>query len=174
MYKINRRGIGTVGKLCIIAFLLVIAIFPTSRDGFVKEWYTEEETVHKIELKKTLDCNVKIANNKKKSWSLTNLGENLLVIVDIASTEVLRLKIECDDGVEIDEKGKIFVYNETMKGPSLVISLYNPIEILGKKADVKGSIKIYHEYDKVRTVNRYRMVPGKVWKIWWMWLLLTD
>lgn len=164
----KRRGIGTIGTALIVLCCLIVALFPTSHDGLVEEYYKEKELVHRIDLKKTIKCDIKIADNRIKSWSFTNLGETLRVVIDISSTEEIRLKIESKNGIEIENKNKILHYNKTINGPSLVISLYNPLELFGRKADLTGSIKIYHEYDKIIEVRKSRIVPGKVWNIWWM------
>ena len=166
----KRRGLGAIWWTIVILIILG-AMFPIQVDGYVKEYYTLEKIVMKKELKKTIDCDCNIGNNKEKDWSLTDLGENLRIIVDISSTEDIILKVESKNGIEINNRNRIFLYNCTMEGPSLVIELQNPWEMFGEKAELHGSIKIYHEYYKNVQTTNYTLKPGKVWTIWWMRIL---
>jgi len=151
-------------------FILVSvgAVYPIQVDGLVREYYTEEETILKRVLKKKIDCEFTIGNNREKDWSFTSLGDNLIIEADISSTEIIVFKAESRNGVELNIKDNILYHNETVVGPSLVISLYNPWELFGKKARLEGSIKIYHEYNTTVQTTKFDNVPGKVWTIWWM------
>ncbi len=166
----KNRGLGSVGWL-ILLVLGFGTFFPILVDGEVKEYYTVEETVIKSELVKKIDCDFNLGNNKERDWSFTTLGDNLKINVDISSTEIIILKIDSKNGVETNDRDNILLFNKTVEGPSLVVSLYNPWEVFGEKAELQGSIKIYHEYNATVQTTKYNLVPGKVWTIWWVSLL---
>jgi len=163
----HRRGVSSIGAVLLIVSL-VAAFFPISVNGLVREYYSEKAVEHKCILKKTIDCNLKIGNGKDKDWSFTSLGSNLTLIIEISSTEVIKLKIETIDGKIIDDNNKIFHYNKTIHGPSIVVTISNSWEIFGERAELTGYIKIFHEYDEVVEIQKYRLIPGKIWKIWWI------
>lgn len=156
----------------LVVFGILVALFyPVQRDGMVRKYYTIEETIPKKVLKKAIYCDFKIGNNKEKDWSFTALGDNLIIVVDISSTEEIVLKVESMNRNEINQKANIFYFNRTIEGPSLVLSLYNPWEFWGEKAELDGSIKIYHVYNETIQIKKYELVPGKVWTIWWIPIL---
>lgn len=155
--------------IILIIIVVIITVFPTPRDGIVDEPYYEEMLVLTNDLKKRINCkDIEIKNGETEDWSYTELGELLRVVIDIASTKVLILSVESKSKIEIDEKDSIFHYNETMDGPSLVIKLINPLMDFGGKAELSGSILIYHEYYKTVQIKNTRQVNGTVWKPWWM------
>ena len=163
----NRKAIGTIVAVIILG-IVTVACIPVQVDGMVDEHYTETELQHRCTLVESINCDVKISNGKDKSYSFNKLGDNLRVVTDISSTEVIKLKIESINGIEKDLLKKIILFNTTMKGPSLVIKLENPWELFGDAAKITGSIHIYHEYDEWVEIDKVRKAPGKVWRLWWM------
>jgi len=171
--KTKRRGLGPIGWIMLI-LISVSSFYPIQADGFVKEYYTVDKTTLKKVLKKTIDCDFNLGNNKEKDWSFTSLGDNLIIEVDISSTEIIVLKTESKNGVEVNLKDNILLFNKTVEGPSLVVSINNPWDLFGEKAELQGSVKIYHEYYETVETREYNLVPGKVWTIWWMPVLFGN
>lgn len=153
----------------ILLLILVVIFFPVTKEGIKTERYTVDTTIHKSDLKETLRCSFELGNGKTEEWSLTDLGADIRIIIKVASTAEIILKVESDRGTEIEEKGKIFDYNETMSGPLLAISLSNQFRFPGEKAELSGTMKIYHEYEKVVQEWRSREVEGTISKAWWLW-----
>jgi len=155
-------------KIISLVVVLLVIFFPVKKDAMVTEHYTEEIEVLERELKQEFDCDIEIKTRDTVEESYTDLGDNIRIVIDVASTQDINLEIQSSEKLEINEKAKIFNYNFTTKGTSLVIKMFNPnYPIVGRDAQLSGKIQIYHEYLTVETIDKTRQVPGKVWTIWW-------
>jgi len=153
----------------ILALIILIGVFPIQVDGYITEHYTEEEEYLEKEKVVSIDCDFKLTKAGTFEKSYTELGDALRIIVDVASTQNIDLEIQSSEKKEIKKTGKIFNYNITAKGTSLVVILKNPsLPILGYDANLSGKIEVYHEYITTRNIDKTRQVPGKVLRIWWM------
>jgi hypothetical protein len=161
--------------LCII--ILIIFAIPSYEDGMVTEFYEEKYTDRIKELKEEISCDLEIPNGGSDDWAFTELGEDLRIVSEIASNVDLRFTADTDEGIVIDTTNNIININQTLNGPTLVLTLknINPIEdILGSKATTTGFIDIFHEYDKEITQTLTRQVPGKVLRWFSLWRYITE
>jgi len=161
-----------MNKRLILLFIIILLIAPTPGEGLVNRpyWVDEINYIKDIKININLE-NTVINNGDSEDLIYSDLGENLRVVINIASGVELRLTVESINGVIFDNSNSIFEYNETVEGPSLVIKLKNQWELLGKAARLSGSIKIIHEYYIIEQVKKFAEVNATVWRPWWFWFI---
>ena len=156
-------------RVKLLLILLIIIVFPIRLDGFKTETYTVEEDVFVRELVENIDCDFKLSKADTFQKVYAELGDDLRVVVEIASTMNIELEIQTREKIDVKETGNFFSYNITLNGPSLIIKLINPtLPIIGKDAELSGGMTILHEYNTTKSVIKTREVPVKIWKIWWL------
>ncbi len=160
---------GMVGLLpIIIMVILTIIVFPTPRQGIIEETRWVQENVTSTYLVKELSCDIKISNGGDKTWNLNDLGKNLTIAIDITSEEIVDIQVEGVQGKCYSNKGKIILDQIAVDGPSLVISIHNPLDITLQRATLNGEISIYETVTELKDIKIIEKVNGTILRPWWM------
>jgi len=139
--------------LFVLLLIIVVAVFPTP--------HTRIRMEHKSVLLRRLDCSGTLKDGYYWYWDLTDLPPYVRIVVDVGSTEEVRVYIKSVEGVVCDREGKVHDYTLYAKGPSLHVEVINPTTFgLGSSAVVSGGIEVYHDYEARTEYTE--------WTLWWM------
>lgn len=141
--------------LAFILILIAIAIvFPTP--------HTLMRTEARRDLVKHLDCSGTLKDGYSWHWGLTELPSYVTIIINIRSTEEVRVYIKSVEGIVYDKEGKVHdCLINYVRGPSLYVEIINPTMFgSGPSAVMSGGIEVC--YDHVV------QVPYTAWLPWWM------
>ena len=150
----KKRDLRIPAIVSFVVFLLILAFLPTPHARIKNE--------SKSDLESFLDCSNTIKDNWLIHWDLTDLSDNLKIVVDVGSTEEVKIYVKSVEGTVSNEQGKIHDYTVYGIGPSLYVEIKNPGPIIGSgpSAVVSGEIRVYHDYEE--------QVSYIEWLPWWM------
>ncbi len=155
--------------LVIVAAIFIAFTFPTPHARTRQESYTEYETVTKTDQVYSLLCSRTLKDGYSLSMGWTDMQDETKIVVDIQSTEEVRVKLKDITSTFYDSTRKIHDVTFLRSKVSYDISVENPSLFgTGPSAVMTGSIKAYHIYEAQELITKYRTVPYTKWLPWWM------
>ncbi len=169
---------------CIVAIVLVTFPIPHARTR--QESYIEYETVTTTDLVSNLDCSSTLQDDSTLHGDWTEMPNEAKIVVDIESSEDVKVKLTDGHGVFYDAIKKVhnatfirsnqFKYGMGSQPPyepegtdaTFDESVTNLLHFgQGDSAVMSGSIKAYRVYEEQVPVTKYRTVPYEQWLPWW-------
>jgi ABC-type dipeptide/oligopeptide/nickel transport system permease subunit len=135
--KKHRLISGVFVAIIILAVALVIIPTPHAR--------TRTETASDFE--KWIGCWGTLTDGKTYDWDLANLSITIRVIVNVSSTEDVRIRITSSEGEVSNILQTQHNYTLNATGPYLHASIENPTSQSGLPAIMSGDIEIRHYYE---------------------------
>jgi peptide/nickel transport system permease protein len=135
--KKHKLMIGVLVAIVILAVALVTIQTPHTR--------TKTETTRDFE--KLIGCWGTLIDGGTYQWNVTNLSATIRVVVNVSSTEDVRIRITSSEGEISNVLQTHHNYTINATGPYLHASINNPASPSGLPAIMNGDIEVYHYYE---------------------------
>lgn len=151
--KLKRHKKMVCAVLGITVLVIVLTIIPTPRVRVRNE--------ARNDLEQWLPCWGTLTDGQSWQWNPTTLPSNLRIVVNISSTEYVKVLITNPEGNVYNKLWNMHDCTINASGPYLHVNIENPtLSGSGASVVVTGDIRIYHDYEVP--------VSYTEWLPWWM------
>jgi len=149
--KIRRHKLMTFAVLGVSILVIALVVAPTP--------HVRAKIQPQSHVEKWIGCWGTLIDGKSYDWDLTNLSSTVRIVVNVSSTEDVRIRATTLDGEIFNNIRTLHNYTVNATGPYLYISIENPSSPSGLPAIIAGDIEAYHDYEV--------QVEYTEWLQWW-------
>jgi ABC-type dipeptide/oligopeptide/nickel transport system permease subunit len=149
--KIKKHKLTTFAVLGASILVVALIVVPTP--------HVRTKTQPQSHMEKWIGCWGTLTDGRSYEWNLTNLSSAVRIVVNVSSTEDLRITATTSNGEIFNSIGMLHNYTVNATGPYLHITIENPSSPSGLPATMAGDISVYHDYEV--------QVEYTEWLEWW-------